>query len=97
MAQFQRAQRQWVELALLHEAPKRDERWSEALAVGSQAFVEKVRHELALKARHRGVDEADGIYALREPAGAYTGNFGTENDVLRAENAVFWTHNPVNT
>jgi len=58
--------------------------------VGSQAFVEKVKRELALKARHRDVDEADGTSALREPAIAYTGGFGTENGVLRAENAVFW-------
>jgi putative transposase len=97
VADFQRAHRQWIEEALLHEPRKRDERWSEALAVGSQAFVEKVKRELALKARHRNVNEANGTYALREPARAYTGNFGTENGLLRAENAVFWKRNPVNT
>ena len=90
VTELQRAHRHWVEEALLHEVRKRDERWSEALAVGSQAFVEKVKRELALKARHRDVDEADGTSALREPAIAYTGGFGTENGVLRAENAVFW-------
>jgi REP-associated tyrosine transposase len=97
VGQFQQAHREWVEQALLHEAHRRDERWSEALAVGSQAFVEKVRQELALKARHRDVDGADGTYALREPALAYAGNSGTETDVLRPKNAVFWAHNPANT
>jgi len=90
VADFQRAHRQWVEDALLHEPGKRDERWSEALAVGSQAFVEKVKRELAMKAGHRDVDEADGTYALREPASAYTGSFGSENGILRAENAILW-------
>ncbi len=87
---FQRAHRQWVEEALLHDAGKRDARWSEALAVGSQAFVEKVKRELAMKAQYRDVDEADGSYALCEPAIAYTGGFGAKNSVLRAENAIFW-------
>ena len=86
---FQRAHRQWVEDALLRDAGKRDARWSEALAVGSQAFVEKVKRELAMKAQHRNFDEADGSYALREPASAYTGSFGAKNSVLRAENAIF--------
>ncbi len=67
---FQRAYRQWVAEALTREAGKRDERWSEAVAVGSQAFVEGVKRELGLKARHRDIDEADGPYALREPRSA---------------------------
>ena len=37
---FQRAHRQWVAEALTREAGKRDERWSGAIAVGTQAFVE---------------------------------------------------------
>ena len=87
---FQRAHRQWVKEALLHGSGKRAARWSEALAVGSQAFVEKVKRELAMKAQYRDVDEADGSYALREPARAYTGSFDAKNSVLRAENAIFW-------
>ena len=57
----------------------------------------KVKQELSLGARHRDVEEADGIYALREPANAYRCDFGTENAALRAKNAVFSAHNPVNT
>jgi hypothetical protein len=60
------------------------------LAVGSQAFVENVRRELEMKAKHRDVHEADGCYALREPASTYTGILSTKIDVLRAKNAIFW-------
>jgi hypothetical protein len=35
-------------------------RWSEAIAVGSRSFVEKVKSELGFKAAHRDVIEADG-------------------------------------
>ena len=75
--------------ALGQGAVKRDERWSEALAVGSHAFVEKVKRELAMKARYRDVDEAGETYALREPTNAYKRSFSIKNSVLRSGNATF--------
>jgi hypothetical protein len=45
-----------------------DDRWSEAIAVGSLAFVANVKGELGSKALHRTVEHRDGAYALREPA-----------------------------
>ena len=80
---------------MTHEAGKRDDRWSEAVAVGTQAFVERVKRELGMKAQHRDIDEADGAYALREPRSAYTTVFGTESDALRPKNTVPWARNPV--
>jgi hypothetical protein len=49
-ADFQQTHRQWVEKALEDELAVRDARWSEAIAVGSLAFVEKVKSELGVKA-----------------------------------------------
>src|SRR5499433_1198502 len=72
---FQRAHRQWVEQALGNGCAPRDYRWSESIAVGSLAFVERVKSDLAVKAAHREVLETDGTYALREPSEAYTRNF----------------------
>jgi hypothetical protein len=46
------AHRQWVEIALRDELAVRDARWSEAVAVGSLAFVEKVKTQLGFKAAH---------------------------------------------
>ena len=89
---FQRAHRQWVAEELALDRSRRDARWSEAIAVGSRAFVEEIQRELALKAKYRDVDETDaeGTCALREPASAYTGSFAPENGALRTKNAVFW-------
>jgi REP-associated tyrosine transposase len=76
---FQRAHRQWIEHALGCEALQRDEHWSEAIAVGSQDFVEKMKRELGGMARHREVDQAQGMYSLREPRSAYNTTFGDQN------------------
>ena len=42
-------------IALRDELAVRDARWSEAVAVGSLAFVGKVKIELGFKAAHREV------------------------------------------
>ncbi len=65
-------------------------RWSEAIAVGSLAFVERVQNDLGVKAMHREVLQTDKTYALRESAEAYAGNFIGKNEALRSENTVFW-------
>jgi hypothetical protein len=76
---------------------KRDERWSEAIAVGSQDFVEKMKRDLGTKARQREVDRTDGTCVLlREPRGAYTGTFGTVNSALTPESTTLWAENPAN-
>jgi phosphotransacetylase len=56
---------QWDEQALENGFAIRDERWSEAIAVGSVAVVESVKNHLGVKVSHREVIEADAGYALR--------------------------------
>jgi hypothetical protein len=74
----------------------RDDRWSEALAVGRFAFVEKVKSELGAKAMHREVVQASGTYALLEPIEAYAGKFTRKKEVLSAENTVLWNESVEN-
>jgi hypothetical protein len=66
----------------------RDDRWSEAIAVGSLAFVEKVKNDLGVKTGHRDVIEADRSYALREFAEAYGLKFAAANEALRTQNTI---------
>ena len=87
---FQNAYRQWVEHSLEGALAVRDDRWSEAIAVGSLAFVETVKNNLGVKAMHREVIEANGTYVLREPAESYARNFTGEMEPLSAENTVLW-------
>lgn len=93
VADFQQAYRQWVSEALTHEIGGRDERWSEAIAVGGLTFVEKVRSELGFKAAHREVTEVTGTYTLREESEAYGANFARKSEALRPEKTIFWDEN----
>jgi putative transposase len=83
--EFQKAHREWVEEALSGEIGARDERWSEAIAVGSREYVGKVKTELGNRAAHRQVAEVDGTYTLREPGNPYVHGFEGKNDLLAAE------------
>lgn len=91
--QFQHAHRQWVEEALTGQVLVRDDRWSQAIAVGSLAYIENVKTELGNKALHRGVEQIGEAYALREQSEAYKGNLHIESDPLRLENTIFWNEN----
>lgn len=94
VAAFQRAHRQWVEEVLAQGPALRDERWSASLAVGSLAFIDRVRAELGLKALHRGVTASEDTHVLREPGGAYRPIFGPETEPLSSNNTVLWNQNP---
>ena len=90
VAEFQKAHREWVDDAL-RGLGGRDERWSEALAVGSQAYLDKIKAALGGRASHRQIAEADGIHTLRESAVAYARQFEGKNMLLRPNNTHFWS------
>jgi hypothetical protein len=60
---------------LLVLAFPRDDRWSEALAVGTLPFVERVKNDLGIRAMHREVLETDGTYAKQS---GLPGRFGDD-------------------
>jgi REP-associated tyrosine transposase len=64
--------REWLEAGSSGDIARRDDRWSESIAVGnSEGFVEQVKNELGFRAQHREVLVADGLYTLREPLPPY--------------------------
>jgi putative transposase len=71
----------------------RDDHWSESIAIGSLAFVERIKNDLGVKAMHREVLQADGTYALREQSETYGHEFASESDALRLENSISWDEN----
>jgi putative transposase len=91
VAEFQKAHREWVDDALRAGIGGRDGRWSEALAVGSQAYLDKIKAALGERAFHRQIAGADGIHTLREPAVSYTLRFEGKNRSPRANNTHFWS------
>jgi len=79
-----------VEESLARQGGKRESRWTESIAVGSKAFVEKTKARLGIKAIGREVMGADGVYDLRERDVSYNAIFAGENSALSPENAYFW-------
>jgi len=71
----------------------RNDGWSEAIAVGTLAFVEIVKSELGGRAIYRIVEHSDGAYALREQGEAYNDDFGGKSEPLSIKNTVYWNQN----
>ena len=90
LSHLQSAHREWVEQAISADPVVRDGRWSEAVAVGTRAYVENVSSRLGLRASHREVTEIDGSCVLREPDKPYSLLFGGKSGPLRSNNARFW-------
>jgi hypothetical protein len=91
MDEFRKTYRGWVEEGLKKESPsKREPRWTESIAVGSEAFVRDTKEKLGIKAMGREVMGANGSYELREPETPYKPDFGPENADLRQENTFYW-------
>jgi putative transposase len=90
IAHFQEMHRQWAEHALAHNTSSRDDRWSQAIAVGGKAFVDNVQAGLGIKAKHRKISGAEGTYTLREPESDYEAISSAESGLLRQNNTLPW-------
>jgi len=71
--------RGWVEQALKKVSRRRDEKWTERVAVGSEFLVIATKARLAFKAKGRAVTETDEAFELREPETSYISILGHEN------------------
>ena len=80
----------WIEESLGRGNSLRDGKWTESVAVGSEAFVTITKETLGDRAEGRAVIGGDGSYELRESPAAYRGIFGYENELLRPQNEYFW-------
>ena len=68
----------------------RDGKWTESVAVGSEALVTATKEKLGVKVKGREVVGGDGSYQLRESPASYKSIFDHENGGLRFQNAYFW-------
>ena len=82
--------RGWIEEALKKVRHRRDRKWTESIAVGSESFVKETKERLGFKARGRVASETDGIYELRDPVVPYNRISGPENAILRSQNGYLW-------
>ena len=78
------AHQEWVAEALGDEAQRREDFWSQSLAVGSAEFVRQTQSALGHQGRYRKRLEGDGMSVLREAEETYGSLFGGENGPIRA-------------
>jgi putative transposase len=87
---FQAAHRRWVETAIGEELSQRVSSWTQAVAVGSESFVEKIKKQLkALAIGRRIVPTTDG-WELREEASSYNPFFEGQKVDIDHENTYPW-------
>lgn len=61
------AHRQWVAFCLREQKLERDPRWTEAIAVGSEEYVSRMKGLLGPRAYHRSIDDgSDETFVIHE-------------------------------
>jgi len=84
------AHRDWIAEALRSEEQRREDIWSQSLAVGSAEFVQQAQRTLGHQGRNRALTESGGVSVLREAEESYGPIFGVENRPIRSKNTHLW-------
>ena len=91
MDELKKTYRGWVEEALEKQSYcKRETRWTESIAVGSEVYVRETKEKLGMKVKGREAIGTNGSYELREPETPYNGSLGPENADLSLDNKFYW-------
>lgn len=64
--QLQRLQTEWVQEALRKDSLKREPKWTESIAVGDEAFIEKIRLQLNIRPSPGRVTQTSDGFTLAE-------------------------------
>ena len=84
--QLRSSHKGWIEEYLVNGLKRRQDVWADSIAVGSKAFVEKVKSLLGFKAKGRDVMKCGEAYHLREEAAPYVALSSAEKDDIGGEN-----------
>jgi len=82
MAKLQENQKEWIKEAMVRNNNKRESKWTEAIAVGSQSFLEKFKQQLDIKAKSRKIIPSGEGYELSESDISYNLYFDSKNNAL---------------
>ncbi len=79
--------RKWVEVALKTDQIKRQNYWTESVAVGDKAFLESVQDSLKHRVKGRHISDGDdGVYQIREMQEPYCESV----PIVLSDNRFFW-------
>ena len=75
LERLQDLQQEWIKDALERKHIERESKWTEAIAVGNEAFLENIRQQLNIKAKSRKIKKNGETYELSEPFMPYNALF----------------------
>jgi REP-associated tyrosine transposase len=81
---------EWISEALGAETQRREEFWSQSIAVGSEAFVRQTQDTLGLKGKTRDIIKTGEAVLLRETEENYGPDVEAENRPIAAKKGFFW-------
>ena len=87
---FQAAHRKWVEGALTTHVIRRERRWSESIAVGSNAFTTEILSQLGSRVKGRNIIEKGQTFQIREKTESYNPLFNGKKGNIAPENTLIW-------
>jgi len=93
---LRRHHRSWVEESLRSADHARESKWTESIAVGSRAFVERTKVGLGLWARTMSVIAKEGAYELRDPETPYNAHSRGKNSDLNSRDHLLLGCFPLN-
>jgi len=80
---------EWIGAALREDHLKREENWSQSVAVGSAEFALGIQSALGLRGRNRDMIENNDMHVLREAEETYGPIYGCENRPIEPETLHF--------
>jgi len=89
------AHQAWIEKAVEEDHGQRHHEWSEAVAVGSEAFVLRIKQAMGVSATGRKIKQREGMHLLREPESAYSAHLAGEKAALSIDNTVYYVETSV--
>lgn len=67
--------KKWITEALESKCLKRENRWTQSIAVGSEGYIQNIKAKLGKRARGRKIRVNQGEFELREERGCYSAYF----------------------
>ncbi len=85
---FHKNYKHWVKAELQSNTAKRENKWTESLAVGSREFIE--RYFQYLDQNKRKITSTDDSYEIREPNSTYRSHFLPKMSTRSGNNRLSW-------
>ncbi|MDD2235159.1 MAG: transposase [Eubacteriales bacterium] len=85
------AHAEWVEESLKADRHERDRKWSQAIAVGSEDYIEHIKKDLGMKVIYRKTNQVIEGFELREDQFSYNTDFDPQNAGLSHNNSYLWS------